>query len=90
MPVGYLVTVLVLGLCVVLLLPRVRGPRLLNRASFWTGMVVNEQAHWMLALLSGAGGASVRLQIDLSIDEATGSVSGTVQAQPGPGGGGME
>lgn len=54
MPVGYLVTVLVLGLCVVLLLPRVRGPRLLNRASFWTGMVVNEQAHWMLALLSAS------------------------------------
>ncbi|HMT05270.1 MAG: alpha/beta hydrolase [Solirubrobacterales bacterium] len=71
MPVGYLITVLILGLAVSLLLPRIRGPRRLGKVSFWAGMIVNEQAHWLLALLSVS---TVLAFTDGDIDSAGGYV----------------
>jgi hypothetical protein len=58
-----------------------------SEPSVYTGHILALHGSRMLASVSGAGGASMRLQIDLSLDEATGKVSGTVQAeQGGPGG----
>lgn len=53
MPVGYLITLFLLGACVLLLLAPVRK-RPLGLVSFWGGLLVNEQAHWFAVLLAGS------------------------------------
>lgn len=56
MPGGYLTTVLILGLCVLLMLAPPSRSRLLGSLSFWAGLLVNEQPHWFALGLAGATG----------------------------------
>lgn len=53
MPFGYLITVLIFGVCVLLLLRPVSRVPLFQRISFWGGLLVNEQAHWYAIFLAG-------------------------------------
>ena len=59
MPVGYLITLFLLGTCVLLLLAPVRK-RPLGLVSFWGGLLVNEQAHWFAVLLCRFDRAGLR------------------------------
>jgi len=59
MPLGYLTTVLVFGFCVLILLAPVSRSRLLGVASFWSGLLVNEQPHWFALILAASTGLAV-------------------------------
>ena len=59
-----------------------------RQSNLYTGRILALNGSRMVAAVSSASGDSLQLQIDLSIDQASGTVAGTVQAQAGPGGSG--
>jgi methionine sulfoxide reductase heme-binding subunit len=61
-----------------------------GQSHLYGGRIVALRGSRMVAVASSSDGGSVRLDVNVSIDQATGSVSGTVRAQPGAGGGGTE
>lgn len=58
MPLGLLILVLFVGLCLALQLVSVPGSPLGKVASFWTSLLVNEQPHWFALLLAAGVGLS--------------------------------
>jgi DMSO/TMAO reductase YedYZ heme-binding membrane subunit len=57
-----------------------------GKAGSYKGRIIALDGTRMVAEASSADGTQLRLQIELSIDQSTGTVSGTVQAQPASGG----
>jgi len=57
------------------------GPR--GEPNLYTGRIVGLQGSRIVAAAQSSDGQAVRLDIDVSIDQASGSVSGTVQARRG-------
>jgi hypothetical protein len=55
------------------------GPR--NDPNLYTGHVVGLQGSQIVAAAQSSDGSAMKLAIDVSIDQASGSVNGTVQAQ---------
>jgi methionine sulfoxide reductase heme-binding subunit len=56
-----------------------------GQSTLYRGRVLALQGPRIVATVSNASGSSIQLQIDLSIDQAAGSVTGTVRAQTGGG-----
>jgi sulfoxide reductase heme-binding subunit YedZ len=61
-----------------------------GQRTLYTGRILALRGPRILAVVSSGSGASIQLQIELSIDQASGGVTGTVQAQPGTGAGSGE
>jgi sulfoxide reductase heme-binding subunit YedZ len=59
-----------------------------GQPSLYTGRLLALHGSRMVATVSSTSGDSLQLQINLSIDQAGGTVAGTVQVQAGPGGSG--
>ncbi|MCB0831767.1 MAG: alpha/beta hydrolase fold domain-containing protein [Solirubrobacterales bacterium] len=73
MPFGYLIAVILIGTCVLFqLIPVPRNP-LLRVASFWTGIVVNEQPHFFALVLAFSTGLAFS-QGDIDSAPAWGTV----------------
>jgi hypothetical protein len=57
------------------------GPR--GEPNLYTGRIVGLQGSRIVAAAQSSDGHAVRLDIDVSIDQASGTVSGTVRARSG-------
>jgi hypothetical protein len=57
-----------------------------DQPSLYTGRILSLHGSRMQATASSAAGASLQLTIDVSIDQASGAVTGTVQAESASGG----